>query len=77
MALGSLPRVLAGQRGRRMGLLTAEKQAKAIRRWRPWEHSTGPRTAEGKARSSMNAWKGGERQILRAFARLLGRVVQR
>ena len=31
------------------------KQAQAIRTWRPWEHSTGPRTAEGKARAASNA----------------------
>ena len=31
------------------------KQAELIRTWRPWEQSTGPKTAEGKAVSSMNA----------------------
>lgn len=35
------------------------KQAEAIRRWQPWSNSTGPRTKEGKARSSRNADKGG------------------
>lgn len=35
-----------------------KKQADAIRRWQPWSKSTGPRTAEGKARSSRNADKG-------------------
>ncbi|MGB3797597.1 MAG: hypothetical protein WA957_14995 [Alteraurantiacibacter sp.] len=34
------------------------KQAEAIRRWQPWDKSTGPRTKEGKARSSRNADKG-------------------
>lgn len=34
------------------------KQAEAIRRWKPWDKSTGPRTEEGKARSSRNADKG-------------------
>jgi hypothetical protein len=34
------------------------KQAEAIRRWQPWAKSTGPRTEEGKARSSRNADKG-------------------
>ena len=33
----------------------------SARRTRPWERSTGPRTAQGKARSRMNAWKHGER----------------
>ena len=31
------------------------KQAELIRTWRPWEQSTGPKTPEGKAVSSMNA----------------------
>ncbi len=30
-------------------------QASRIRRQRPWRHATGPRTVEGKARSSQNA----------------------
>ena len=47
------------------------RQAMLIRRWRPWEKSTGPRTAEGKAISSRNAEKGGIREHLRALARLL------
>ncbi|MFB0613705.1 hypothetical protein [Aurantiacibacter poecillastricola] len=34
------------------------KQAQAIRRWKPWKKSTGPRTSEGKARSSRNADRG-------------------
>ena len=35
------------------------RQAQAIRRWRPWERSTGPKTTEGKRRSSRNAFNGG------------------
>jgi hypothetical protein len=31
------------------------RQGEAIRRWKPWRLSTGPRTAEGKIRSSRNA----------------------
>ena len=34
------------------------RQAAAIQRWRPWEKSTGPRTVEGKAKSSRNAYAG-------------------
>lgn len=45
------------------------RQAELIRAWRPWEKSTGPRSAEGKARASRNAFKGGQRQALRALAR--------
>ena len=47
------------------------KQSAAIRRWRPWERSTGPRTAAGKARVARNAYKGGTREVLRLLARLL------
>lgn len=31
------------------------RQAETIRRTKPWEKSTGPRTAEGKSASSQNA----------------------
>lgn len=33
------------------------RQAELIRQWRPWEHSTGARTPEGKAKASQNARK--------------------
>ena len=35
------------------------KQAAAIRRWKPWEKSTGPKTEDGKARSKMNGLQDG------------------
>ncbi len=35
------------------------RQAALIHNWRPWERSTGPRTADGKARSARNAVKHG------------------
>jgi hypothetical protein len=31
------------------------KQSEAIRKWKPWARSTGPKTAPGKARSAANA----------------------
>jgi hypothetical protein len=37
----------------------------------PWERSTGPKSEEGKARASRNAYKGGTRAMLRELARLL------
>lgn len=37
-----------------------QAQAALIRRCKPWEKSTGPRTEEGKAKVSRNAYKGGE-----------------
>ena len=46
-----------------------KKQAEAIRRWKPWEQSTGPKTEDGKNRCKMNAFKSGfytlEYKILR------------
>ncbi len=46
---------------------TAERRAKhaaAIREWKPWSRSTGPRTVAGKARSSLNAYKHGLRSAV-------------
>lgn len=47
------------------------RQAALIRRWRPWEQSSGPKTPEGKAKASRNAFKGGLRGQLRVLASLL------
>ena len=49
-------------------------QAERIRTWRPWQQSTGPRTAEGKAIVARNAWKGGTRPALRELAATLCRL---
>ena len=46
-------------------------RAELIRRWRPWENSTGPKSDEGKARSAMRGFKGGDRAMLREVARVL------
>lgn len=45
-------------------------QAERIRQTKPWTASTGPRTAEGKASSSRNAYKGATRLRVRASARV-------
>ncbi len=39
-----------------------KKQAEAIKSWKPWKKSTGPRIAEGKKQSSVNALKHGRRR---------------
>lgn len=44
-------------------------QAARIRRLKPWEKSTGPRTEKGKAQSSRNAFNYGFRPIERTIAR--------
>lgn len=46
-------------------------RAELIRRWKPWEKSTGPKSPEGKARSAMRGFKGGTREMLRELARIL------
>jgi hypothetical protein len=51
--------------------------AAASRHWRPWKHSTGPRTAKGKERSSRNACRGGHQQNQREAARLLAQLTPR
>jgi len=38
-----------------------KRQAEMIRNWKPWEHSTGAKTIEGKEVSKMNAFKHGLR----------------
>lgn len=52
------------------------RQAELIRTWRPWAKSTGPRTAEGKARTSRNGFKGGSRAQLRDLARELNAALR-
>jgi len=52
-----------------------KRQAAAIRRWRPWERSTGPRTQRGKTRVSRNAYRGGQRQKDRALVRVLNALM--
>lgn len=47
-----------------------------IRTWKPWQQATGPRTAEGKARSSRNAYKGGHWLRLRELVRLVNEEVR-
>lgn len=47
------------------------KQSALIRQWRPWEKSTGPKTEEGKKRSAMRGYKGGNRQMIGALAKAL------
>lgn len=40
-------------------------QSKAIQEWKPWQHTTGPRTFTGKAIVSKNAYTGSLRQRMR------------
>jgi hypothetical protein len=53
-----------------------QRQREAIERWRPWEKSTGPKSQEGKARISRNAWTGGEWLKLRHAIKALNRALR-
>jgi hypothetical protein len=48
-----------------------ERQRGAIRQWKPWEGSTGPKTTEGKVKVARNAYSGATRPLLRELARAL------
>jgi len=56
------------------------RQAELIRTWQPWKQSTGPRSAEGKARAARNGDKGGmwkeEREALRELKRSVNELLR-
>ena len=47
------------------------RQSALIRQWKPWEKSTGPRSAEGKRRTAGNGYKGGHWLTLRLLSRAM------
>lgn len=58
---------------------TPERQARQstlIRNWKPWDQSTGPRTAEGKARTALNGFKGRHRERCRELVRELNEALR-
>ena len=48
-----------------------QRQAERMRNWKPWEKSTGPKSAQGKHNVSRNGYKGGEWLKLRKFRKEL------
>lgn len=42
-----------------------------IKRWKPWEKSTGPQSVEGKGKVARNAYKGGYRPRYREMVKEL------
>jgi hypothetical protein len=49
-------------------------RAELIRRWKPWEQSSGPKTDAGKAVVAMNSWRGDPRGTM-AAAKKLARII--
>lgn len=54
-----------------------QKQAQAIKRWKPWIQSTGPKSKEGKDKVSQNAYKGSEWSTLRKMVKELNLVLRK
>ena len=52
------------------------RQAALIRTWKPWQKATGPRTPDGKATASRNAYKGGHWLMLRELSRMVNAEVK-
>ncbi len=52
------------------------RQAELIRTWKPWQQATGPRTPDGKAKASRNAWTGGHWAVLRELSRMVNAEVK-
>jgi hypothetical protein len=50
------------------------RQSAAIKVWAPWNRSTGPRTAAGKARR--NADRGGHRRRMRELASMVRELIK-
>jgi len=46
-------------------------RAKLIRRWKPWQQSTGPKSPEGKEKAAKRGFQGGARPLMRELARVL------
>ena len=54
-----------------------KRQSEAIRRWKPWQQSTGPKSPEGRAVVARNAWRGGHRQKLRDLTSMVNAEIQK
>ena len=52
------------------------RQAALIRTWKPWAQSTGPRTPDGKRKTSRNAYKGGHWRMLRELSRTVNAEIR-
>ncbi len=53
-----------------------QRQSEAIKRWKPWAKSTGPKSPEGKTAVSRNAFTGGELAKLREVIKELNQAMR-
>ncbi len=53
-----------------------KQQSLKIRQWQPWLNSTGPKTLEGKAKASHNAFKGGVMQQIKLMSKQLNSLLR-
>lgn len=61
---------------RKWTLEQRQQQREAIRNWKPWTQSTGPKSAEGKRVASQNAWTGGYLIQMRMLIKQLNKVLR-
>ena len=54
-----------------------KRQSEAIQQWKPWNHSTGPKSLKGKAAVAGNAWTGGDWQKLREAIKALNGAMRK
>ena len=54
-----------------------QRQRELIQTWKPWEKSTGARTAEGKAKASKNAVKTGKSLEVRELFKYLNGLMSK
>jgi hypothetical protein len=52
------------------------KQSEAIKRWKPWEQSTGAKSPQGKAISSKNATKTGDSAYVRELIKQMNQILK-
>jgi len=56
---------------RKWTLEQRKQQSIKIRQWQPWQHSTGAKSVEGKAKASRNAFKGGFKNKIKELRKIL------
>ena len=54
-----------------------KQQSLKVRQWKPWEQCTGARTAQGKAISARNAFKGGLMQNIKLLGKQLNSLMRK